>query len=127
MRRYPLAIMCVCLLLAACGADSTLTTQQQTGADSLPQPEAAAGSVTGMPNPGAPSLKPPPAHDPAMDTENPDVAREAGRIDAPNAPMNPPAPGNFGEIMIPPPDTMPTMPAPTPDPVESRTAAPPQS
>lgn len=60
MPRRPSAIISVCLLLAACGGDNTASPAQQRGEESLPKPEVASGSVTGMPNPGTPSAKPAP-------------------------------------------------------------------
>ena len=124
---FATALFCACLMLAACGGDKASSPPQVVGEDSLPQPDAAGGSVTGMPNPGAPSVQPPRADELAIDTESTDVAREPGNVIDPNAPMNAPEPGKTGEITNLPPETMPTMPAPTPDPVESRPAVPPQS
>ncbi len=127
MRHHSLAILCVCLMLAACGADTTTTQQQQAGDESLPQPDAASGSVTGMPNPGTPSVLPPPADDLANESEDPLLTSEDGSAVDPNAPTQPPEAGTPFEGAVPPPETMPTMPAPTPDPLESRIAPPPES
>ncbi len=114
-----LATFCACLMLAACGGDKTATATQQAGEESLPQPNAAGGSVTGMPNPGTPSVLPQPADDVAIDNEDPDFATETGSEIDTGLPMNPPQTGNTGEMTMPLPETMPTMPAPVPDPVES--------
>lgn len=59
MRFHHLAgIFYACLLLAACGSDKNTTPRSAAGEESLPMPEAAAGSVTGMPSPGTPSSQP---------------------------------------------------------------------
>ncbi len=60
MHQRPFAIISACLLLAACGGDKTASPAQQRGEESLPKPEVASGSVTGMPNPGSPSTQPAP-------------------------------------------------------------------
>lgn len=53
------ATLCTCLLLAACGGDKTAAhAAAQSAEGDLPKPEAASGSVTGMPNPGAPLARP---------------------------------------------------------------------
>ncbi len=127
MRHQPLAILCACLMLAACGTDKTATPSQQSSDESLPQPDVAGGSVTGMPNPGAPSAQPALADDLATDNGEPGIAAEDGSVVDPKAPVNTPEAGNMDEIAIPSPETMPTMPAPTPDPVESRIPPPPES
>lgn len=126
MRHHALdvAVLCACLMLAACGGDKTATPTQQMGEENLPQPNAAGGSVTGMPNPGTPSVLPQPTDDLATDDAAPGLATGDGSEIGQDAPMNPPGIGNTGEMAIPPPQTMP---APTPDPVESGTAPPPQS
>ena len=122
-----LAVFCACLTLAASHHNKAAPALQQTGENSLPQPNAAGGSVTGMPNPGTPSVLPQPTNDLATNDEDPDVVAEDGSETDPNLPMNAPETGNAGELGTPLPETMPTMPAPTADPVESRTAPPPQS
>jgi len=65
-----------CLLLAACGSDKNATSSSSNADESLPKPETAAGSVTGMPNPGTPSALPAPADNLAIGNENPDIATE---------------------------------------------------
>ncbi len=125
MRHHSIAILCACLMLAACGTDKTATPQQQAGAEGLPLPDAAGGSVTGMPNPGAPS--PPPADDLATESEGAGFATDDANGVEPDFPMTAPEPGNMGEVAIPPPETMPTMPAPVEDPIESRIAPPAES
>lgn len=51
--RLPIAAaMAACLLVAACGKDAAKSADGATGEESLPRPDAASGSVTGMPNPG---------------------------------------------------------------------------
>lgn len=129
MRHHTIAlvVMFACLTLAACSDNKTAPTTQQTGENSLPQPNAAGGSVTGMPNPGTPSVLPQPTNDLATNDEDPDVVAEDGTEIGSNLPMNAPETGNSGELGTPLPETMPTMPAPTADPVESRTTPPPQS
>ena len=122
-----LAILCAFLTLAACSDDTTAPLSQQPGEESLPQPGATGGSVTGMPNPGTPSALPPPADTMATDDEDPGIATEDGAAFDPNLPMNPPETGAAGEMSTPLPDTMPTMPAPVPDPIEATTTPPPQS
>lgn len=58
--RHPAILLCTCLLLAACGAsDKTSARQSAGGEERLPSPDSASGSVTGMPDPGAPSSQPP--------------------------------------------------------------------
>ena len=46
------AAMTACLLLAGCGKDAAKGASGAAGEDGLPTPDAAGGSVTGMPNPG---------------------------------------------------------------------------
>lgn len=87
---HPASILCACLLLAACGSDKTASTSQQTADESLPKPETTAGSVTGMPNPGAPSTVPAPAGNLATDNEDPGIATE----DAPVVDANLPTPAD---------------------------------
>lgn len=120
------------LLLAGCGgdADTATASTQIAGEDSLPQPDAAAGSVTGMPNPGTPSVLPPPADDLAIDDGELDGALDDGSLVESSVPENPQetsTTGSKGEMVNLPAETMPTMPAPTPDPVEVRIAPPPES
>ena len=128
MRHHTLALasLCACLALAACSNDKTASLSQQPGEDNLPQPDATGGSVTGMPNPGTPSALRPPADGMPADGEDPAASGDDAAVD-PNLPINPPEIGNAGEMMIPLPEHMPTMPAPVPDPVESRATPPPQS
>jgi hypothetical protein len=123
MRHHTLsaAIFCACLTLAACGADKTATTQQQTSDESLPQPDAAGGSVTGMPNPGTPSVLPPPADGLATDNEDPakesvDLATENTSTVDSNLPVGPSTITVDGDIGKPPANTMPVMPAHPPQP-----------
>ena len=113
-------------LLVACGGDKTPPSQSQSGEEGLPQPGAAAGSVTGMPNPGTPSVQPAPLPRRQTD-EGLDIEVGDGTPVDPNLPIEPPVAGQQGEIAIPPPETMPTMPAPVPDPVETRVVPPPES
>lgn len=113
------AVFCACLMLAACGADKTATPSQQTGEESLPRPDAAAGSVTGMPNPGTPSVLPPPADDLTTDNENPDIAIEDASAVDPNLPVDPPTITIDGTLGKPPADTMPVTPAHPPHPPEA--------
>ena len=133
MRHHPLAILCVCLMLAACGTDKTTAPTQQTGEEGLPQPDAAGGSVTGMPNPGTPSVLPPPTEDEdvAIDNGDASVATEDGSVIDSNLPVAPPTltvEGTLGKL---PADSMPVMPAHPPLPPEpseqSRVVLPPQS
>lgn len=121
---FSAAIFCSCLTLAACGADKTATTQQQTSDESLPQPDAAGGSVTGMPNPGTPSVLSPPADGLATDNEDPakesvDIATENTSTVDPNLPVSPPTITIEGPLGKPPADTMPVMPAHPPHPPEA--------
>ena len=131
--RHPsiaLAVFVTSLLLAGCGSDTTAASPQLTGEEGLPQPDAAGGSVTGMPNPGAPSVPPPPSDHMTIDSEQPDGEFDDGGFVTPTVPENPPATsttGSNGDIVNLPPETMPTMPAPTPDPVEVRIAPPAES
>lgn len=125
-----LAVFVTSLLLAGCGSETSTASPQIAGEEGLPQPDAAGGSVTGMPNPGAPSVLPPPADDLAIDNGEVDVALGDGGLLEPTVPENPPATsstGSKGEMIDLPPETMPTMPAPTPDPVEVRIAPPAES
>lgn len=125
-----LVVFFASLLLAGCGGETSTASPQIAGEEGLPQPDAAGGSVTGMPNPGAPSVLPPPADDLAIDNGELDVALDDGSFVAPIVPEDPPendTTGSKGEMVNPPPETMPTMPAPTPDPVEVRIAPPPES
>ena len=87
MHQHRLAIVCACLLLAACGGDNAEGGRAQPGAESLPKPDAASGSVTGMPNPGRPSAQP------SAITEMPGIDTDGGTDDAtavdPAVPMEP--------------------------------------
>ena len=116
---YPASILLACLLLAACGKDKSATTSTSAADESLPQPDAAAGSVTGMPNPGTPSVVPAPADNPATDNEVPELAVD-NPIDAdPTLPTSPPDVTLERRLGKPPADTMPVMPAhPPADPQE---------
>lgn len=127
MRQHHLATLCACLLLAACGGDKTATGQAKPGEEGLPQPDAASGSVTGMPNPGTPSAQPPSLPEVAGEDKDMGADDVDGAPFDPNLPTNPPPTGTSGESAIPLPETMPTMPAPTPDPVESRVIPPTES
>lgn len=126
MRRLTcaLTVSFACLLLAACGSDNAAAPSQQSGEETLPKPDAAAGSVTGMPNPGAP-LAPPPADELAIDDDPGLEIEDADAID-PNMPVDPPASGDMEKADIPP-EMFPPMPAPTPEPTESRATPPSES
>lgn len=113
MRHHSFAILCACLMLAACGTDKSATPHQQSGDDVLPKPDAAGGSVTGMPNPGAPSA-PPPADNLASHSEDAGFATDAVNAVDPDVPMTSAEAGYTDEIAIPPPETIPTMPAQLP-------------
>ncbi|MDQ3160176.1 MAG: hypothetical protein M3Q51_04030 [Pseudomonadota bacterium] len=126
MRHHMLAMLCACSMLAACGSNENSPAQQQSGDEALPQPVTAGGSVTGMPNPGAPSVRPPPVQDPANYSVDEGFETDAGNGVDPDYPITTPETDDPGEIAIPPVETMPTMPAPVPDPVESRIAPPPE-
>lgn len=121
----PAAIFCACLMLAACSADKTATPQQQAGNESLPKPDAAGGSVTGMPNPGTPSVLPAPADNLATDNEDPDIATEDSSAVDPNLPVAQPTTTIEGSPGTLPPDTMPTMPVPPVQPNQQTQATPP--
>jgi len=137
MRHHTLALaaFCACLTLAACSDNKTAPLSQQTGEESLPQPDATGGSVTGMPNPGAPSVLPPPAD--AMATAGEDAGIDSGinteNVDVidPNLPVAPPTIAVDGVFGKPPADSMPVMPAHPPLPPEateqSQVATPPES
>ena len=117
-----LAVFCACLTLAACGDNNTAPPSQQTGEESLPQPDGPGGSVTGMPNPGTPSVLPPPADSTATDGEDAEIptgidAQNADAID-PNLPVAPPTITIDGAFGKPPADSMPVMPAHPPLPPE---------
>lgn len=127
MRHHLLAMLCACSMLAACGSSETARPQQQSGDEALPQPVAAGGSVTGMPNPGAPSVRPLPAADPAVYGVDAGIANDAGSGVDPDYPMTSPETGDRGDIAVPPPETMPMMPAPVPEPIEARIAPPAES
>lgn len=79
---HPASILCACLLLAACGGDKNNTSSSSNADESLPKPETAAGSVTGMPNPGTPSALPAPADNLANDNEDPGIATEDTPVDS---------------------------------------------
>ena len=57
MHAYRFALLFSCCLLAACGGDKAGANGAQ-GDDGLPKPAAAAGSVTGMPDPGVAESRP---------------------------------------------------------------------
>jgi hypothetical protein len=115
-RHQPLALLCACLMLAACGADKTAAPPQPTGEESLPKPDAAGGSVTGMPDPGTPAALPPPADNLATDAEVPAITAEGDGAQAPELPVLPPSDVTLeGSLGKPPPDTMPVMPAHPPE------------
>jgi len=113
--QYPVSILCACLLLAACSSDKATTPSSSTADENLPKPDSAAGSVTGMPNPGTPSAIPAPADNLAIGNENPDIATEDAPDDVPaldpNLPAPPPTVTLEGHLGKPPADTMPVMPA----------------
>ena len=70
-----LAAMAACLLLAGCGKDTATGASGAAGEDGLPTPDAAGGSVTGMPNPGESTPNPGQPMDapPADVVETPDA------------------------------------------------------
>ena len=76
-----LATLLACFLLAACGGDKTATGGSATGDDGLPKPAGAAGSVTGMPNPGAST--PDPGQPGAIETAPEDATTETANVDTP--------------------------------------------
>lgn len=129
MRHHSLSILCACLMLAACGADKTLPPQQSDVDESLPQPDAAGGSVTGMPNPGKPAVLPPPADDVATGNEDLESATEEASTVDPSLPVtSPPTFTVEGSLGKPPTDTMPTMPAqPSESNAPSEISPPPES
>lgn len=86
-RHHPAGLLCACLLLAGCGNDESATPPSSTaGSERLPKPDAAAGSVTGMPNPGTPATLPAPADSLGTDLGN---AAEAMPAPDPGLPMPP--------------------------------------
>ncbi|MEO6155114.1 MAG: hypothetical protein ABIP16_05240, partial [Thermomonas sp.] len=94
MRPHRFAIVCACLLLAACGGDKTASSHAQPGQESLPKPDVVSGSVTGMPNPGTPSAQPAPVAVSAdMDAAN---VIDDGMAEAPLQPMDLPSIGPDG-------------------------------
>lgn len=113
MRHRSLAILCACLMLAACGTDNSAATHQQPGDDVLPKPDAAGGSVTGMPNPGTPSA-PPPVDNLASHSEGAGLVTDDVDAVDPDVPMTSAEAGYTDEIAIPPPETIPTVPAQPP-------------
>ena len=131
-----LAIFCTCLVLAACGSDKTATPSQQANEETLPQPDAAAGSVTGMPNPGTPAALPAPAGNLVTDNEDPvnedaEIATDDASPVDPGQPAAPPTMTVEGTPGKPPADAMPVMPAHPPHAPEaseqSQVTAPPHS
>lgn len=59
MHAHRIALLSLsCLLVAACGGDKAGTASRQAGEDTLPKPDAVAGSVTGMPDPGVAGVQP---------------------------------------------------------------------
>ncbi len=119
MRLHHPAILCACLLLAACGSDKSATPPASAADESLPKPDTASGSVTGMPNPGTPAVVPAPADNLATDNEDPEIATEDTPAVDPSLPQAPPTITLDGRLGKPPPDTMPVMPAhPPADPQE---------
>lgn len=118
---YPASILFTCLLLAACGSDKATTPSSSTADENLPKPDAAAGSVTGMPNPGTPSALPAPADNLATDNEDPDIAAEDAPAVDPDLQTPPPTVTLEGHLGKPPADTMPVTPAhPPADPAQSQ-------
>jgi hypothetical protein len=57
MHMHRFAFLLSCCMLAACGGDKA-DTPHARDEDGLPKPAAAAGSVTGMPNPGVAAARP---------------------------------------------------------------------
>ena len=116
---YPASVLCACLLLAACGSDKSATPPASATTENLPKPDAASGSVTGMPKPGTPAAVPAPADNLATDNEGPELA-PANATDAdPTLARLPPNVTLEGHLGKPPADTMPVMPArPPADPQE---------
>lgn len=80
MTTRPLATLLACSLLAACGGDKTAAGGSASGEDGLPKPAGAAGSVTGMPNPGAST--PDPGQPVAIETAE-DATTETANADTP--------------------------------------------
>ncbi len=126
MRQHHLTTLCICLLLAACGGDKTAAGHAKTGEEGLPLPDAASGSVTGMPNPGTPSAPPPPLPEVPAEDDVSNINGNDGAAFDPNLPVAPPATPEIHENPNPP-EMIPSMPAPAPDPVESRVIPPPES
>lgn len=91
MRTTLFALLGACLMLAACGGDKRAASAPQASSESLPQPDAAGGSVTGMPNPGTPATLRPPVQAMVADDLDSSVGSEVGITDDPALPAEPPA------------------------------------
>jgi hypothetical protein len=93
MRTHPPALLfCLCLLRAACGGrDKQREGDAASAADGLPRPEAAARSVTGMPDPGRPLAVPaaPDGGDPALAGDTAVASPGAPATPGPPAPAAP--------------------------------------
>lgn len=111
---HPAFLLCGCLMLAACSGDKASAPSSSTGEDSLPQPDAAGGSVTGMPNPGTRSALPLPTDVLATSSDVPVTATTAGGEVDPNLPVSPPDTALVGSLGIPPDDAVPVPPADPP-------------
>jgi hypothetical protein len=88
MHMHRLVFLLSCCMLAACGGDKA-DTPRARGEDGLPKPAAAAGSVTGMPDPGVAAARPAAAAAPQPDmVEFPEPLEqdEVAAIDSADAP-----------------------------------------
>lgn len=117
MHKHHLALLLSCCMLAACGGDKTGADGAQ-GEDGLPKPAAAAGSVTGMPNPGVAEARPA-----ARATQQPDIVEFPELVDGSEvAPADPGTPAMPIEGQPLPEPTMPADPnAPPAPPAEEAT------
>ena len=125
MPTAPLPLLFACLMLAACGADKRADNAPQASSESLPQPDPASGSVTGMPNPGTPAASPPPVQ--AMTAaSNVDSAPEDSVATDPMLPEDPPTISVDGSgIDKSPADAVPVKPAQPPEAIQPSQPVPP--
>ena len=72
--RFPACLLF--LLLSACGGNDADQATAASGDSALPQPGAVSGSVTGMPDPGRPTMAPAPAADETTADETPTAGAE---------------------------------------------------